>query len=145
MLVTVALARPDAARDLLLAQPELVDQLAVRVGFLDRVQVGALDVLDDRQLELVPVGKLADDGRDPLQPSQSRGTHASLAGDEDVPLEGLRDDHRLEHAVLADARGEIRQLLLVDVAAGLIGVRCDPAERDLVRAGRLRGTGRDQG
>ena len=58
---------PDARGDLLVGEPEFVDQPAEAVRRLDRVEVLALEVLDERELELVAVGELADDRRDALE------------------------------------------------------------------------------
>ena len=111
MLATVARALPTRSATLLLGQPELVDQLAVRERLLDRVEVRALDVLDERDLELVAVRELADERGDVVEARQAGGPHAALAGDELVAVERLGDEHRLEHAVLADARGELLERL----------------------------------
>ena len=67
MLATVERARPTRVGDVVLAEAELVDQLAIGVGRLDRVEVLALEVLDERELELLAIGELADDRRDPLE------------------------------------------------------------------------------
>ena len=67
MLATVERARPTRVGDVVLAEAELVDELPVGVGRLDRVEVLALEVLDERELELLAVGELADDRRDPLE------------------------------------------------------------------------------
>ena len=93
----------DPRRDLVLAEPELVDQLPVGLGGLERIEVLALEVLDERELELVAIGELADDGRDPLQAGRLGGAEATLAGDELVAIDRLGDEDRLEHAVLGDA------------------------------------------
>ena len=37
-------------------------------GRLDRIEILALEVLDEGELELVAVGQLPDDRRDPVQP-----------------------------------------------------------------------------
>ena len=92
---------PDARRDLVLAEPELLDELAVGVGRLERVEVLALEVLDERELELLAVGELADDGRDALEAGGLGGAEAPLAGDELVAVDRLGDEDRLEDAVLA--------------------------------------------
>ena len=80
----------DARRDLVLAEPEVVDQLAIGVGGLERVEVVALEVLDERQLELVAIGELADDRRDPLEAGRLGGAKTALAGDELVAVERSR-------------------------------------------------------
>ena len=90
MLATVDRARPTRRATSSWVSPNSSISWRYACGLLDRVEVGALEVLDERELELVPVGELADDGRDPLQPGHLRGAHASLAGDELVALEGLR-------------------------------------------------------
>ena len=131
MLAIVAARLADALRDALLGEPELVDQLAVGERLVDRVEVRALDVLDERDLELVAVRELADERGDALEAREAGGAHAALAGDELVAVEGLGDEDRLEHAVLADARRELLERRVVDAAARLVRVRRDARERDL--------------
>ena len=109
MLATVDRARPTRSARSLLGEAELVDELPVGARRLDRVEVLALEVLDERELELLAVGELADDRRDPLEAGQPGGPDASLAGDELVAVERLGHEDRLEDAVLADARGERRE------------------------------------
>ena len=94
----------DAVRDGFLAEPELVDQLAIGLGRLERVEILALEVLDQGELELLAIGELADDGGDPLEAGRLGGSEPPFAGDELVAVEGLRDEDRLQDAVLADAR-----------------------------------------
>ena len=65
------------------------------------------------------------------RPDQARGPHAALAGDELVAVEGLGDEHRLEHAVLADACRELLEHRVVDPVARLVRVRRDARERHL--------------
>src|SRR3989304_5474576 len=55
---------PDAVRDGPLVQPELVHELAEGVRLLERAEIGALEVLDERQLELRLVSGLPHHGRD---------------------------------------------------------------------------------
>jgi hypothetical protein len=72
------------------------------LGFLERVDVLALAVLDHLQLERLRVGELAHDRRDVGEARRLRGAEAALAGDD---LEGVaavdrarddRDDHALQ-------------------------------------------------
>ena len=121
----------DALGDVLLGEPELVDQLAVGQRLVDRVEVRALQVLDERDLELVAVGELADERRDPLEAGEAGRTHAPLAGDELVAVERLGHEDRLEHAVLADARRELLEHGVVEPVARLVRVRADARERHL--------------
>ena len=108
MFATVERARPTRVGDLVLAEAELVDELAVGVCGLDRVEILALEVLDERELELVAVGELADDRRDAFEAGGLRGPEPALAGDELVAVEGLGHEDRLDDAVLGDARRQRR-------------------------------------
>ena len=51
MLVTADAALADPGRDLVVGEPEVLDQLLVGGGLLERVQVLAVEVLDQRLLE----------------------------------------------------------------------------------------------
>src|SRR5206468_8019390 len=57
---------PDAGREVFLAEVEFVDEAAVRTSGLDRVEILALQVLDEGQLQLLPIRQLADNYRNPL-------------------------------------------------------------------------------
>src|SRR5215210_4933653 len=59
-------AAPDAPPELILAQPEVVDQRGAGPRLLDRAQILARDVLDQGELELLGVLGLAHDGRNLL-------------------------------------------------------------------------------
>ncbi len=125
--------------------PELVDEASEAVRGLDRVEILALQVLDERDLELIDGVQLADDRRDALEPGPPGGTPATLPGDQLVALEGLRHEDRLEDPVLTDARGQTLQLGLVEADARLVRVRADAIERELDRTGLAGGPLRDQG
>jgi len=57
-----------AVRELLLRPAELREQLLIRLGLLHRVEVLAQQVLDERDLETLSVGRLTRDGGNPRQP-----------------------------------------------------------------------------
>ena len=134
----------DPLGDPLLGQAELVDELAIGERLVDRIEVRALDVLDERDLELIAVGELADERGDPLEAGEARRADAALAGDQLVAVEGLRDEDRLEDAVLADARGELLEARVVHVATRLVRVGRDPRERDVDDGRGARGPLRDE-
>ena len=96
----------DPGRDVLVAEPELIDELAIRIGRLERIQVFALEVLDERQFELLSIGELADDGRDPVEPGGLGRAQPALTGDELVAVDRFSDKDGLEDAVLLDTRGQ---------------------------------------
>jgi len=86
-----------------------MDHPVVHRGLVERRQVLALEVLDDRDLERRVVVDLLDEGRDRRVARDLRRPPAALTGDE-VELVGAErpDEDGLEDAMLAD-RG--RQLL----------------------------------
>src|SRR5690606_34179691 len=98
----------DGLRDLLVRQPELVGETVQRFGLLDRVQVFALQVLDQRDRERGLVVELANDDRDLLQAGAPRRVPAALAGDDliGVAARGIGRawsyDDRLQDPLLAD-------------------------------------------
>src|SRR6185369_7579318 len=69
------------SRDLLLAEMEFVCQPLVGTRFLDGIQVLALQVFDQRELERLAIVCVAHDDRDATEPGTLRGAEASLAGD----------------------------------------------------------------
>ena len=72
----------DRVGDLFLRQVELVDEPAIGVRLFDRIEILALDVLDQRHREQPVVGDVADDDRDLEQAGALRGAPAALAGDD---------------------------------------------------------------
>lgn len=112
----------DGAGDLLLGHAELVGQAAVGARLLDRVEVFALDVLDEGELEHVGVVDVADDGRNGLQARLARGPQTPLAGDEFEASPLLPHDDRLHDPLGADGRHKLGELALVEVPARLVGV-----------------------
>jgi hypothetical protein len=94
----------------------------------ERREVFALDVLDQRDLELLAVVDVELDRRDLVETSHRGRAVAALAGDDLVAVRRDRPDQdRLEHALLANAR---RQLLdVAELRARLLGVRLDELQR----------------
>jgi len=70
-----------AFRELLLREVVCLHEQLVRARGLDRVEVGPLQVLDERELEAV-ADVLADHGRDRGLARDARCEHATVAGDE---------------------------------------------------------------
>ena len=101
---------PNPLRDLFLRQAELLVELVVCVGLFDRVQVLALDVLDQRDLKHVAIGhRFLDDHRHGVQTSLLRRTEPPLTCNETVSVvTSFGNYERLDDAVFADAP---RQLL----------------------------------
>jgi len=121
-----------------------VDELPVREGRLDRVEVLPLEVLDERELELLVVRELAHDRGDPIQAGRDGCPKAAFTRDQLVAVEDLRHEDRLDDAVLGDARRERGQGRLVHVVARLVRVRSDPVGGDLGRRRLARVALRDE-
>jgi hypothetical protein len=128
----------DSRGEVFLAEPEFLDQLPVGIGRLERIEVLALEVLDQGELELVPVGQLPNHGRDPVEAGCLSSALASLAGHQLVSIDRLGDQDRLQDAVLDDARRQGREPIRIEPLARLAWVRGDPTDLQLDR-GRLTG------
>ena len=117
--------------ELLMREPEVVDELPISERGLDGIKILALEVLDEGELKLLPIGQLADHRRDPIQPDGDRRSETPLAGHQLIPLEGLGHEDRLDHPVLANARDQGGKRRVIDPLAWLVRVRSDPSEGDL--------------
>src|SRR3712207_1305310 len=92
----------DQLAQLLLGVAVDVDQLAVGFGFLDRVQVLPLDILQQSDLERLDCREIPNDNRYVVNTSALRGAPAALAGDDLVAIVGRPDDDRLDQPAGAD-------------------------------------------
>src|SRR5579885_697790 len=118
----MAAALADGLGEALLRVAELLHEPAVALGFLERAQILALDVLDEGDFERFAVLEFADDDRDFVELCHLRRAPAPLAGDDLVGVRRLRmapHEKRLQHALLADRLGERLQRLLVEALARL--------------------------
>ena len=121
-----------ACGELLLRDPEVLEELLVRGGLLERVELDAMDVLDQRFLEEVGVLRRSHDGGHGRQAGDHRRAQSTLAGDELVAVRTQRaHDERLEHADVEQARGELVDVLLVEHVARLARVAGDSGRVDL--------------
>ena len=109
MFATVVRSRPDPAGDLLLGEAELVLQAVERLRLLDRVQLLALDVLDEGQLEEVLVRDLAHRDRDRGEAGRLRRPEAPLPRDDLVALSPPPHQDRLHDPALADRGARARR------------------------------------
>src|SRR5262249_27443929 len=120
--------------DVVLRHLELVGQAAVGERRLDRIQILALDVLDERHLEERPLlsrRHVADDDRHALEAGHLRCTPAPLAGDDLKPIADLADDDWLDDAARFDGAREVVEAAVADLAARLEAVRREAIDVDL--------------
>ena len=136
----------ERGRDILLAVVELPNKAPVGTGFLQRVQIAALKVLDERDFDTLGLAQVADHRRQFVEASPLRRPPATFAGDDLVGRAAVvaRPHHqRLDDALLADRGGQALDLGLVEVLARLIGMGSqvldgDGEQRPLPRAERAR-------
>ena len=92
----------DAGGDLVLLEGKLAGEAHVSGGFFHRVEILALEVLDERHFEHVAIRRLTLDDGHGGEPEFFRCAPAAFAGDEFELAVHLADDERLDDAVLAD-------------------------------------------
>src|SRR5262249_26736645 len=138
-------AASDARRHLIVSEVEVLDELLVRGCFLERVEVGAMDVLDQGVLEGRRVVGGTDQRRDRLQARPPRRPPPPFTDDELVAFVGGAHEHRLEHADLADRIGQRAELLLTEVLAWLVPVGLDRRDRQPLVPARAEALGRARG
>jgi hypothetical protein len=129
---------PDRFRRLLVGELEFLEQPLERRGFLERAQVLALDVLDQRDRERGVVVHVAHDARHLGEARELGRAPAALAGDDLVaPASDRAHADRLDQALRADRVGKLLQALRVHPGARLVAARLDVADRDLPELGAL--------
>ncbi|MDQ1190762.1 hypothetical protein QE447_003265 [Stenotrophomonas sp. SORGH_AS282] len=105
-----------------------------RFGFFERVEVFALDVLDQRHRNDGAVFQLAHHHRHFVQAGQLRRAPAAFAGhDLEAVRAQLADQDRLDHALRLDGIGQLGELGFVHVAARLVLARLQVLDRQLAQ------------
>ena len=116
----------DAEGDLLLGEGKLLHQTAIAGGLLNGVEVFALEVLDQRDLELFSSLELAQLHRKLGEAGHAGGAPAALPCHKLIPaVSEVSDQQGLQHPVAGNGIGKLSELLLVEFAAGLLGIRFD--------------------
>src|SRR3546814_1799263 len=92
------------------------DLLAIGLRLLDRIEVFALDILDQRDFQRFRLVEIPDDGGDAVKLRALRRPPPAFSRDDLEPAAMGTDDDRLDHSALADAVGQFLQRALVEVA-----------------------------
>jgi len=104
----------------------LGDEALVGLGFLDWVEIFALDVLHQRHLEGAVGSDVPNDRRNLLQARLLGGSPPALSRDELVPTGWAHTHHqRLNDALHLERRSQLFQLLVVEDLAWLVLPRVD--------------------
>ena len=136
MLLICGRERPIRRGQLVVGAAEVLQHLLVGRRLLERVELRAVQVLQQRVAEHVVVVGLADDRRDRLEAGLLGGAPAALAHDQLVGLDpGAPHDDRLEQPDLADRVDQLGHGVLVEDLARLHAVGRDLVERDLGEVG----------
>src|SRR5438105_6795112 len=94
---------PDFERDVFLPHAEFTGEPRVALRFLDRIEIGALQIFNERKLENLQIGRLANNDGDFGQPYFLRRTPAPFPRDQFMRASvELPDDERLDNSVLSD-------------------------------------------
>jgi hypothetical protein len=126
----------DAPAELLARQPELLDEQRAGARLLDRREVLARHVLDQRELERRGVVLRAHERGHGVEAGELRGAPTAFAGDQLVGAAGERaHEDRLQDAALAQRAGQREQARLVEVLAGLMRARPDQVDRQVAQLG----------
>ncbi len=117
-----------SAGDFVMVEAVVAVKLIEGVGDLDRVQVFALDILDEGDLEELVFEVFLDDGRDEIVSDDFDGAEAAFAGDELVAVAVGTDEDWLDDAVGADRVDEFLEFGGIEDAAGLDGAGVDQVD-----------------
>ena len=138
----VAAALADHAGNVVLAVAEIADQRTVALRLFERIKVGTLHVLDDGKLQGFLVARFDDDDGHFVQAGTLRRAPAPFAGDdlESVGRAAHRPRHdRLNHAALAQRRGQFIQLNVGEDAPRIARIRPQRSGRHAPLAARTLG------
>jgi hypothetical protein len=135
----MAAALADDMRDVFLAMLIIGRQRLIAGRLFQRIEIGALHILDDRKLERLGVADVEQHDRHFMQACTLRGAPAPLAGDDLVAvgraLQRAHDD-RLDDAALPDRLRQLREVFLDESAARVARARLDMLDRHAARRAR---------
>src|SRR5437667_8157590 len=131
----------DSLRDLFVGQGELGRQGVIALRLVDRIQVFALDILHESQLEQLAVVDFLHERWNVIDSSELSGSQTALARDELESILAAPDEDRLQHAGGENRVRQLAQRWLVEPGAWLKWIRLDLINRDFAdaRAWRFHG------
>ena len=95
-------AAADFERNVLLSHSEFLSQTGIALRFFDWIQIGPLEVLDQRNLKYFQVARRPDDDWNFGEPDLLSRTPASFARDQFVAPVDPADNERLNNSVLSN-------------------------------------------
>jgi len=131
----------DASSDFFLGQSQSFYKLLISLCFLDRIEVLAMNVLNEREFEHVLIRDVTDDRRDLQQSSHLGCSPSAFSGNQLVAKAATSNDNRLYETMSSDGVRELTQPLFIISSTGLMGIRIDKIDVQLsdllCRCGRL--------
>src|SRR6202171_5302425 len=123
---------------------EFIAEPLVAGRFLEGIEVGSLDVFDDRELERLPVVGLEGDDRHLMQSGSLRRPPAPLTGDNFVsvrdPCQRAREKW-LNDAFFLDRGGQLVEGFFTEISTRVAWIGAEKFDRNLLLAARARGGG----
>ena len=128
----MAAAFVDKFRDLGLRHTFVVRQPLVRPCFFDRIEILALQVLDQRQRHHLAIVERTNNGGNVMQPGTLCGSPAAFSGNEFVPPVTLwTNDDRLDNPACSDRGGQLVKRGVIKMGPRLSFQRFDSRNRDI--------------
>src|SRR5690348_13931867 len=124
----------DDSPDVVLRMAMSPNQLAIPFRLLQRIEVLALYVLDQRELGRGGFVDFADDGGDAVEPRPLCRAPSPLAGDDHVILTERPEQDWLKNAALPDRIGELIERIFVELDPGLFGIGPDSSDFNLAHS-----------
>ena len=123
-----------ALGDLLLRQVKFISQALEGVRLLDRVEIFALEVFDQRHLQRHLLRDIADDDRNAEQAGALRRSPAAFAGDQLEAPGDPADHQRLHDAAGMNRARKLVESFFAEARARLIGARVNQVDIGLKQA-----------
>ena len=115
----------DKFRHVFLAVGKAADQLMIALGLLDRAEIGALDVFDQRDFGAVGVVEIADYRGNAVQLRTLRCAPAPFAGYNLEAVARWAKHNWLKHSLFGDRLGKLIERDGVEMTSGLVRMRAD--------------------
>ena len=111
--------------DFLLGMAKALHQLPIRLGLFNCIQLGALDVFNNRYLKHFSIAELPNDHRQFVQISYLRSAPTPFTCDDFILGRNadLPNDQGLNNALLGKGGGKVLQCLGIKITSRLVGVR----------------------
>ena len=122
-------ALANAFGDLILGETEIAMEPFVRAGLLDGIQIFALEVFDQSELENLAIAGCANDRRRLDKLELASGAPAAFTGNKFVLVAYLPDDERLDNAAFPNALDKFLEMLAAKLLSWLERARCNLIQR----------------